>query len=108
MEQKKKYSAKGLIDDLKEDLSVESAKQKKLEQTKEGRGVDPKGKGSNWRKEKRPNQKTIHFDDELDRKINLYKQLTNKSIEDIIYDIVAEWFATNYEEEVKKKLLGQL
>lgn len=104
----KTYSAKGLIDDLKEDKSVESAKQKKLEQTKEGRGVDPKGKGSNWRKEKRPNQKTIHFDDELDRKINLYKQLTNKSIEDIIYDIVAEWFATNYEEEVKKKLLGQL
>lgn len=108
MEQKKTYSAKGLIDDLKKDKSVESAKQKKLEQTKEGRGVDPKGKGSNWRKEKRPNQKTIHFDDELDRKINLYKQLTNKSIEDIIYDIVAEWFATNYEEEVKKKLLGQL
>lgn len=108
MEQKKTYSAKGLIDDLKKDKSVESAKQKKLEQTKEGRGVDPKGKGSNWRKEKRPNQKTIHFDDELDRKINLYKQLTNKSIEDIIYDIVAEWFATNYEEEVRKKLLGQL
>jgi len=104
----KTYSAKGLIDDLKKDKSVESAKQKKLEQNKEGRGVYPKGKGSNWRKEKRPNQKTIHFDDELDRKINLYKQLTNKSIEDIIYDIVAEWFATNYEEEVKKKLLGQL
>ena len=104
----KTYSAKNFLNDSEEDKTVEAQKQKQLE-AKQGRGVsDPKGKGSNWRELNRPNQKTIHFDNELDNKISLYKQLSGKSIEDIIYDIVAEWFAEHYEEEVKKKLLSQL
>ena len=79
----KTYSAKNFLNDSEEDKTVEAQKQKKLE-AKQGGGV-------------------------TDRVVIIEDVTTSgKSIEDIIYDIVAEWFAEHYEEEVKKKLLSQL
>ena len=100
-----------LLDQLEEDKNVERTKQRSLDAQKEkdqGGGVsDPKGKGSAWRINERKKQKSIHFDGTLNTKINLLSQLENKPIEDILYDIIAEWFNNHFDER-KKELLGQL
>ena len=110
----KEYKVKEMLNQSQEDKLVEQEKQDKLaaqqaaEQAEQGGGVpDPKGKGSGWRDKARPRQKTIHFDDALHMKINILKQLEKKPIEDILYDIVSEWFDEHFEEK-KKELLGQL
>lgn len=97
----------GFLAETEEDKYTERNKQKKLEAQKGGGVNSPKGKGSRWRETQRPHAKSIHFDEALHQKINLLKHLTNKPVEDIIYDIIHEWFDTNFENK-KKELLGQL
>lgn len=100
----------GFLTETEEDKNAERNKQRKLDnqQSQEGRGVpDPKGKGSRWRETERPHAKSIHFDETLHQKINLLKHLTNTPVEDIIYDIIHEWFDNHFEDK-KKELLGQL
>ena len=103
------------FNEFQEDKDIESAKQKQLDE-QQGRGeastdpkdkVDPKGKGSDWRRKERPIQKTVHFDRPLHQKINFLKQIEDKPVEDIIYDIVSQWFDQNFEQK-KKELLGQI
>lgn len=110
MVKKKEYSAQNWADETEQGIAIDNKKQKALEakQKQEGGGVpDPKGKGSAWRITERKKQKSIHFDETLNTKINLLSQLENKPIEDILYDIIAEWFNDHFDER-KKELLGQL
>lgn len=106
MATKKQQAIKpGFLDATAEDKNTERKKQKKIE-AQEGGGVpDPKGKGSRWRETERPHAKSIHFDEALNKKINLLKHLTNTPVEDIIYNIIHEWFDTHFEDK-KKELLG--
>lgn len=107
MAKQKNLTMTGMMDEFDDSKTADTVKQKKLdEQQKKGGGEDdPKRKGSDWRRQQRPYQKTIHFDRVLHQKINLLKNMEGKPVEDIIYDIVAEWFDKNFD---KKELLGQL
>lgn len=110
MVKKKEYSAQNWADETEQGIAIENRKQKALEakQKQEGGGVlNPKGKGTRWRLDQRPNAKNIHFDDTLNKRINLLSQLENKPIEDILYDIIAEWFNDHFDDR-KKELLGEI
>lgn len=93
---KKEINITNLMDDFNEDIQMEKGRRKST-------GINLQEKPRTFdRKVERPVQKTIHFDRIINNKINTLKQWKNNkgekaSIEDIIYDIVADYFDKNYE-----------
>ncbi len=98
----KKINVHGLLDEFNEDISQANEKKTVISTKENETPVKSREKGSSWRKNERPVQKTIHFDRQLSNKINALKQWMNNkgekvSVEDIIYDAVAAWMDENFE-----------
>lgn len=103
----KKILGESFMDDFGSDKVAE--KKKKSEERKGTKEADRVGKsdrsmGSAWRKSERPLQKSVHLDHDLNRKINLIREVDGIPAEDILYNAIKEYADKHYEEKLKEYL----
>lgn len=108
MAKKNKFISDNFMDDFDNDKVTEKKKKQSEERKgtkeKERVGESDRAMGSEWRKRERPLQKSVHLDEDLNRKINLIREIDGIPADDIIYNAIKEWMDNHYEEKKKAYL----